>query len=83
MGMERPTNMPTVSPELAPKQTKPPAGEWSSTGPRYGSGASFFRRQDFLHAYLVDKMLALQIDQMHSLLVVCQMRAYPADHHHD
>jgi hypothetical protein len=27
-------------------------------------GASFFRRQDFLHAYLIDKMLALQIDQM-------------------
>jgi hypothetical protein len=46
-----------------------------------GHGELFFRRQNFLHAYLIDKMLALQFDQMRSLLVVCQMRADPIDHH--
>jgi hypothetical protein len=35
-----------------------------------------------LNTYLINQMVALQIDQMRSLFVVGEMRAYPIDHHH-
>jgi hypothetical protein len=40
-----------------------------------------FRRQNLLNTHLIDKVVALQISQMRSLLVVCQVRADPIDHH--
>jgi hypothetical protein len=39
------------------------------------------RRQNLLNTYLIDQVVALQIGQMCSLFVVCQMRANPLRHH--
>jgi hypothetical protein len=46
---------------------------------RESSQNLLFRRQNLLHTYLIDQVIALQISQMRSLLVVCQVRADPID----
>jgi hypothetical protein len=43
---------------------------------------SFFRRKNLLNTYLIDEVIPPQINQVRSLLVVCQVRADPIDHHH-
>jgi hypothetical protein len=43
----------------------------------------FLGRKDFLNTDLVNEVLAMQVNQMSSLLVVRQVRTNTVDHYHD
>jgi hypothetical protein len=43
---------------------------------------TFSRGQNFLNTHLIDEVVTLQIGQMRSLFVVCQMRSNSIRHYH-